>query len=310
MHDERLKLLYIASSGLSGSTILDLLLGAHGAFWTLGEFYVLPWELRENRKPCGCGSPVGECDFWQPVLAESEAVLAGGQIERFRTGYLKYPVVVPGETGFLLSNTQRRMRRRRAALRCFAEANEHVLRAVLRQARSMKGDQVQWLVDASKSIYRLLWLQASDRFDVRVIHLYKDPRAFVFSLSKEKHGFRRPLQLVRATFRWNVENYLFDRLFQAHFDPSCVLRLRYDDLAGQPEATLRQIADWTGVVHDANLSERFREVNHAIAGNPARFETRDIRVDERWKTHLSRLTQASIRWFSAPVVRRLQGQDA
>ena len=42
----------------------------------------------------------------------------------------------------------------------------------------IKGDQVQWLVDASKSVYRLLWLRETGLFDVRVIHLVKDPRTF------------------------------------------------------------------------------------------------------------------------------------
>ena len=41
---------------------------------------------------------------------------------------------------------------------------------------AIKGDQVQWLVDASKSVYRLLWLRETGLFDVRVIHLVKDPR--------------------------------------------------------------------------------------------------------------------------------------
>src|SRR5437868_14942502 len=84
MENQKLKLVYIASSGRSGSTVLELLLGAHSACWTLGEFHVLPWLLRTNVKPCGCGSAVAQCSFWRPVAEDCSAELLDGSIARFR----------------------------------------------------------------------------------------------------------------------------------------------------------------------------------------------------------------------------------
>src|SRR5438270_2363933 len=81
---EKPKLVYIASSGRSGSTVLELLLGAHSACWTLGEFHVLPWLLRTNVKPCGCGSPVAQCPFWQSITEDCRKELLHGSITRFR----------------------------------------------------------------------------------------------------------------------------------------------------------------------------------------------------------------------------------
>src|SRR5258708_35064018 len=87
MAEDRLKLVYVGSSGRSGSTVLEMMLGAHAAFWTLGEFHVLPWELRTNTKPCGCGSPMEQCSFWGPITQECKAELLDGSIDRFRDGY-------------------------------------------------------------------------------------------------------------------------------------------------------------------------------------------------------------------------------
>jgi hypothetical protein len=64
----RLPLVYILSNGRSGTTLLDLLLGAHPRVWTVGEVQNLPWEMRYPRAPCGCGNPVQESPFWAPIL--------------------------------------------------------------------------------------------------------------------------------------------------------------------------------------------------------------------------------------------------
>ncbi len=61
MQKDKFKLIYIASNGRSGSTLLDLLLGTHSNIWILGEFQNLPWELIEPRQTCGCGTAVEHC---------------------------------------------------------------------------------------------------------------------------------------------------------------------------------------------------------------------------------------------------------
>src|SRR5262245_66570946 len=84
MAHEKLQLLYIASNGRSGSTLLEMLLGAHDHLWTTGELYVLPYEVRSPTKPCGCGAFVTSCPFWRPIVDDLRPVLLRRNVSRFR----------------------------------------------------------------------------------------------------------------------------------------------------------------------------------------------------------------------------------
>ena len=301
---DKLKILYIASSGRSGSTVLDLLLGAHAACWTLGEFYVLPWELRTHTKPCGCGRPVEECHFWGPIVAEHQGALLQGSIDRFRDSYNGGRPIRFREYRFLGSSAAAHRQRRAHQLEQYGRDNVEVLDRVLQGAGAIKGDQVQWLVDASKSVYRLLWLRETGLFDVRVIHLVKDPRTFVHSICKGTAGTGRLWMLGKATLRWNIENHLFNRLFRAHFAEHEVYRLRYEELATDPKGILREISLWLGIAADDDLAANFRGENHAIAGNPSRFESSSIRLDEKWRGELWQGTQLMVRAATLPLAKR------
>jgi hypothetical protein len=304
MKNDKLQIVYIASNGRSGSTVLDLLLGAHASFWTLGEFFVLPWEIRSNTKPCGCGVPVTECKFWGPIIEKHRQVLLNGTIHRFRESYWSDHMVHFAELPFLSSRSAKHRTARLSDLEQYGRDNEQLFHSVLDGARAVKGGQVCWLVDSSKSSYRLLWLQESKRFDIRVIHLVKDPRAFSFSVCKKTAGFVRAKQLGKAVMRWNVENLVFERLFQAHFSPDQVFRLRYEDLATDPQAALQHISGWLNVPYDDALSERFRNENHGIAGNPSRFDKAGIRLDEEWRRGFMDGTKRLLWAASFPMARR------
>ncbi|MFB6212830.1 MAG: hypothetical protein ABEI53_03400, partial [Candidatus Magasanikbacteria bacterium] len=68
--EEKTTLIYIASNGRSGSTLLELMLNTLEETWTLGELATLKWELKENQQKCGCGKKISDCNFWQSVSNE------------------------------------------------------------------------------------------------------------------------------------------------------------------------------------------------------------------------------------------------
>lgn len=285
----KIPLIYILSSGRSGSTLLDLLLGAHPEIWTLGEAQMLPWELRENRAPCGCGQSLEECDFWQSVLARIPVGEGNYPIEHFREGHGKMKVL----RWELLGNVVRGCvsRRWEPAAQEYGRLNAEYFQTVWDavQARTGSGDEsqpIRWLVDASKDVYRLLWLQASDLFDLRVIHILKDPRSYVYSMIR--HQFpNSKRKMMRFTGRWIVENRLFRRLRRNGFPKGNTCLVRYEDLARAPQETLERIGHWLGLEVASDLSEHFREVeNHAISGNQMRWENTSIQLDEKWRKGL------------------------
>jgi hypothetical protein len=285
MNDEKLKLLYIASNGRSGSTLLEMLLNVSPHLWTLGEFHVLPWELRRDH-PCGCGTSVVNCGLWGPIIKEHENILVHGSITHFRRVHNADRALRLAELPAFLSSRLHLSGAKSEEIHRYAEDNRIILDAVRCRAKELGKPSVTWLVDSSKSPYRLRWLAASHQFELKVIHLVKDPRAFAYSMAKDSSGVMKAYRVVRAATRWQVENRLFDALSRQYLRSDQFVRLRYEQLAEGTEETLQQLAEWLRIPSWSGASERFRGMNHGIAGNPARFESRGIKLDERWRREL------------------------
>lgn len=285
MENDRIKLLYIASTGRAGSTILEMMLNAQSAAWTLGEFHILPWEIRINRKPCGCGVKVEECAFWRPIIEQHRQTILEGTLTRFRLAHNRDRAVRLRELPYVLRKKVFSAERRQEVAR-YAADNDEVLRAVRAQARAMRSDAVQWLVDSSKSPYRLMWLAASGKFDLRAIHLTKDPRAFAYSMTKTLRGFSQAYGVTRSAVRWQLQNRQFDSVIRNYLSPQHAMHLRYEQLAAEPEATLEKICHWLEIPYELGATSRFRDGNHGIAGNPARAESKPIQLDDKWRRDL------------------------
>src|SRR5437016_5771988 len=65
------KVLYIAGSHRSGSTLLGNCFGEMDGFWSGGEMSQI-WLQLLTRGQCGCGSVLEDCHFWRPIIAEAE----------------------------------------------------------------------------------------------------------------------------------------------------------------------------------------------------------------------------------------------
>lgn len=62
------KLVYIMSTGHAGSTMLDLLLGAHPKMVGLGEVNLTIRRLRDEQHACTCGESARDCAIWGEVF--------------------------------------------------------------------------------------------------------------------------------------------------------------------------------------------------------------------------------------------------
>lgn len=301
MQSRQIPVIYVLSNGRSGSTLLDLLLGCHPDIWTVGEAQILPWELKENRAPCGCGKLVAECDFWQPILPEIPIDQGTYRIEHFREKHtqgrvLRWP---------LLPDAWRREvgSARQSAAAEYAQLNGQYLQVVWDSAEKRRGHPIKWLVDASKDPYRLLWLLQSGMFDLRIIHLVKDPRAFTYSMTKTHPG--RINRTVRFAGRWLVENTHFAHLLNQPALHGKVMRIRYEDMATAPEQTLSQLGSWLGVDYSGVSLTDFRQnENHAVSGNPMRWRKTQIVLDEKWRNQLPSHAKTAAWAITAPLALR------
>ncbi len=275
---QRIPVIYVLSSGRSGSTLLDLLLGAHPEIWTLGEAQHLKlW--RDDSLACGCGEPLPDCPFWRDILP----TLTLDGFDHFRDNDHQGRVLRPEHlldvaTGRCLLPSHR------AAAEAYGALNAPMFEAARSAAAELTGTEPRWLVDASKDPYRLLWLEASGRFDVRVVHLVKDPRAFVWSMTR-KPGAGTAQRRARFAARWAIENALMRRLTATFGERGRTLR--YETLASDPDRTMGDLGAWLGCGYPADGVATFRKaVNHAVSGNKMRFEERPVSLDESWRRGL------------------------
>lgn len=284
---DRPRVLLLGGAGRSGSTLLERLLGEVPDVQVLGETVHL-WErgLRDDEL-CGCGEPFSRCPFWQEVgqrafggwdrLDPDEAVELRRSVvrSRYAPGLLG-PGPVPSW----------RLRRDRLARR---------VAALHAAAAAVSGATL--LVDSSKHpAYAMLLRRAA--LDLRCVLVVRDPRAVAHSWQRV---VRRPeivdrevemprYGLAQTAFTWEAYSLLFSLLRRLGVP---VMTVRYEDLMGDPTATLRDILDFAGLGGATlpTLAEGRVELtaSHTVAGNPMRFQVGEVevRLDERWREEMS-----------------------
>jgi len=286
----RKPLIYIASTGRSGSTILELLLNASDFLWSTGEIYTLPWEIKRNGK-CGCGKQIKACEFWTSVIDKDNKILEiGNNISRFREYHFGGKFFRPL---YLLNILFQSRFFEKEALCAFCKDNKKLFINIAASGSMSKKD-IRYIVDASKDFYRLYWLSRCSEIDLKVIHIVKDPRAYVYSNVKRfKKGHKsRWLQTIRMSAKYMVENSIID-LIVKRLEKENVFFVRYEDLASSPEIVMQNMFQWLNVPYQHHIIHSFRKVkNHAIAGNYTRHLRTEIRLDEEWKTEFEPLLKA------------------
>lgn len=291
----RQRLIYVASIGRSGSTLLELLLTAHPRITTTGELHLWPHELRgEHRLPCGCGLAVHECPFWTELRRREDPLLAPPPgIDHFREAYLGGRTLRAPLLGQF-----RPAGRLPDAAGVYGDNNARVFAAFADLTEELTGRRPDWLVDASKDPYRLLWLLRSGRFDVTVLHVVRDPRGFVASEAKNDatSGAALAALAVRKAGAWALQNELVRRA-AATTPGGRYLLVPYERLAADPVATMRDVWAVVGCEPEDTVVDRFRDDRfHAMGGNPMRHGSGGIRLDEAWRSALppavQRLTSA------------------
>lgn len=283
------RVLYLAGSGRSGSTLVTTILGQVDGFFAAGELRYL-WQrgLVENR-PCGCGLPLRDCPLWTGVLAGVPAADPAGIAARLRT--------------------RLRMRHR---LRVPPHPDDATIAALYASVAAHTGGAV--IVDSSKLPPYGVLLAGLPGIDLKVLHVVRDPRAAAFSWRRRRsldgdddaQMTRHPVW--KAAVLWSVWNAATIRLWGR----GDYLRVRYEDLVADPAATMRRIAVFAGAAPDVALpftaDGRVRLApTHSVAGNPARHRTGGVAVaaDDEWRAALPRRSHAVVTALTAPLLPRL-----
>jgi hypothetical protein len=298
------QVVYVGSWSRSGSTLLDLMLGAVPGFVSAGEVRFL-WDrgLIEGQL-CGCGVPVRACPFWRAVL--DEAFGSGAHPDAAEMRALRDRV--DGLARLPYTAGPWRPARLARDLRAFREVLARVYRGIGRVA----GAAV--VVDSSKYAAYGRVLAGAPGLDLRVIHLVRDSRAVAYSWTRAKRLLEVPGEerympvhpARRSAGYWALENVALEVLRPAVTRAAV---LRYDDLAERPAAALAGVLQRLGLPGDTSVLASGRlpgRVNHTVAGNPVRLTRGEIaiRPDVEWRRGIAPRARRTVTALTWPLLLR------
>jgi Sulfotransferase family len=298
---EKVRIVYVAGSGRSGSTVLGQVLGAIPNWAFCGELRQ-GFSILAANNVCGCGAPAQACDFWRAVVEHAFDGFDRDMIER--ASYLTQRVSLHRHSLVHLSPLKAP-----AFVRETAEYAD-IVTQVYQGIRSVSGCDV--IVDSSKIPSYYFILKQADQLDIKVAHIVRDSRAVVYSNQRKKYdpsntwGREYLLQqgLALTAVAWNLKNAFISSAI-ARGDESVLLR--YEDFVAAPDKALRQVVD---LVDPEQSPPPIRggqlEVGtqHTLGGNPVKFRTGPVqlRLDDEWQSMMGQGHRVLVTGLTWPMI--------
>ncbi|TAK51502.1 MAG: sulfotransferase [Gammaproteobacteria bacterium] len=272
------EVLFILSDTRSGSTLLDQLLGAHPSIVSVGEVIWLRAYVREDRtlyNPahpllCTCGAPVSGCSFWQQVAATLGQPLDGLKLttrsapHRSDARWHDRLLTVSARLPLRFLHAFPRSYRYRFVQNVFG--GPQLARDSLKLFDAIFAvSNARFVVDASKSTTRFRSIYDANPHSARAIVLGRDYRAVVHS--KVKRG----RSLEAAAIGWRKRMIQIEHL-TADLPPGRSIRIRYEDLCGEPKVELTRICDFLGLEYASVMLHRKTLDLHHLGGSPSKFD--------------------------------------
>jgi len=236
---------------------------------------------------CGCGEPLDTCPFWQEV--ESRLTYIG---KRTLVPAVPTQLLPKGADGPVWRTELREPNRATSAiehltiplfmsviklgshvpLKRFAASYDRFLSVC-----SLHFDYRIFL-DGYKSIKHYLALKACGMPVSGVIHLVRDPRAYVASAKRAGYS------LKQATSEWGRLHWSIEKILDGVGEK--VLLLRYEDFCAQPGESLGMIQNWMRLPPESILGRPSAELHWVGNASMLQF-TGDVRPSDRWHRELS-----------------------
>ena len=294
-----MKVLFMAGSGRSGSTILHNVLGQIDGFFPVGEIRYI-WERGALRNfLCGCGKPFRECDFWLEVMDR-----AFGGIDKIDPDELFELTESFRIRNLPLTWVPPLRRRELSRLGSYLDYLSRLYASI----EQVSGCRV--IVDSTKNPSYGYLLERVAGLDLYHLHFVRDSPAVSYSWSQKKQ-FQPGENMarkgsVKSALQWDARN-LSAELF-LHHDRERWMSVRYEDMMIDPRRTVRAIVDWLGEPDAVLPFTSEREVrldrrNHSVFGNEVRFATGPVTLgpDERWRAGLDERDAITVKALTWPL---------
>ncbi|MBW2121233.1 MAG: hypothetical protein JRH07_05230 [Deltaproteobacteria bacterium] len=266
------RLVYITGLGHSGSTLLDLVLGAHPVMVGLGEISSVldeePEQVRRTRQStCSCGRRVDECEFWGgliPHLFNEEGSFEDRYHRVLEAFWSRFGEdVIPVDSSKSRSN-----------IRLLLAQGDLEL-SVIHLIRDVRSFTVSQIDNAKRKIQKGTKLEVYSR-----------------------RRYLSPLFWFWFWYKWNRST---DRLLRSLGVPH--LRVGYERLCLETEDVVREICSFLRLPAAASMLDLSDSRSHVIRGNRMRRDPdkrRAIHYDTRW---FSRNDWVLWAWLLRPIMR-------
>ena len=301
-----MKILYLMGAGHVGSTVIDVVIGAHPRIESLGEAWKLPgaWADPASERVCACGEAILACAFWREARAVWAEQVGDDDVARYVASMGRFEGSRSAWPRLLASR-----------LRPTAELLEYQRRnrALYEAVQRVSGKPM--VVESSLSPRRAFVLATTPGIELYLVHLVRDGRGVIWShQNPAKRAVRksfRPAPAWQTTRYWVSANlqsaYVYSRL-----PPERRLRLRYEDFATDPDAALVRLGhfvgeDLSGLLTPERAIRQPAPVRHTPGGNRVRLMKEvQVRRDFGWMEHLPAKDRALF-WLCAGWLARGYG---
>ena len=299
----RVNQVFICSSGHSGSTLLDMLLGSHSKMTSLGEILHLSKNISLNTR-CACGESVRSCPVWMKVvtrLSDELGVDIFHHPYRLHLGYPNPQVIKDTLHESLSYQVKRRLLKglRYAELaydlRFLAPFLGSIRTGIVNTfrvydaVREVENSNV--VVDSTKSYLEGVGIYQGRPTTTRILLLTRDGRGVFYSYLKR--GFPRKDCLNS----WKKHYARALPLLERHIRPDHLLQVKYEHLVRDPEAEMKRICAFLEISFEPGMLRFADHVHHITNGNDMRFSRSSrIQQDNAWRR---RLVHADLAFFEA-----------
>lgn len=281
----KVKVLYIAGEGRSGSTLIGNILGEIQGFLFVGELLNIWKHFFIENKSCSCGLLPYECEVWKPVIQEAFGSVSK-DLAYSMDEHRKYCNRNRHILHFIFPSLRKRL---------VEERIEYLKNLETLYDSIYKLDGIEIIVDGSKKPTYGKLLEQINSIDLYILHLIRDPRAVAFSWLRKRIQtdgrnhitYMQQMQPMISAYRWIVHNITSSYFWTKQTDKYIILR--YEDFINNPRLEIERILGFLGVSNRTLPFIDDRSVllsrNHVVWGNPNRHRTGVINIvaDDEWK---------------------------
>jgi hypothetical protein len=238
------KVVFIAGTSHSGSTLLDKILGIHPNGVSLGEVYLTYQKFKLNPDKfdtlvCSCGQLGNSCNFWKAIfkLWLEDASLT---YSKAYTILISYFQATYGTNSFL--------------------------------------------IDSSKYLPALKTIQTIENIDIYVIHIVKDVRSYLVSQidrAKQKGKSHLFSNLKHARSWYNQNSKIHNYCVQNNLK---FTQLGYEEFCLYSELALNDICQFLDEIQSNQMLQMENDKSHLLTGNSMRLDAKKAKIqyDYRW----------------------------